>query len=110
VPASYPEETFYTKIGAMKDPHSEKYRHNPNNYVDHWLFTHTDSIKGRTLVVTHEFDTVCPPVATKPFTDAFNADAWEAPGFKHGFRESHVTEQQRQNYYKKLSDWISNEG
>lgn len=110
VPASYPEETLYTKIGEMKDAHSEEYRNNPDNYVDHWLFTHTDSVKGRALLVTHEFDTVCPPVATTPFAKAFRADTWEASGFQHGFKESDVGEQQLQNYYKKLTEWINNEG
>src|SRR5690606_36853639 len=76
VPASYPEETLYTRIGVMRDPHSEAYRNDPDNYTNHWLFTHTDSVKGRALVVTHEFDTVCPPVATKPFAEAFKADTW----------------------------------
>lgn len=109
VPASYPEETFYTKIGSMKDAHSEDYRNNPDNYVDHWLFTHTESVKGRALVVTHEFDTICPPVATRPFAEAFNADTWEAPGFKHGFGESEVTDEQIQNYYEKLAGWINDE-
>lgn len=109
VPASYPEETLYTKIGEMKDAHSEEYRNNPDNYVNHWLFSHTDSVKGRALVVTHEFDVVCPPVATKPFAEAFSADTWEAPDFKHGFGESNATEQQLEGYYKKLSEWINHE-
>ncbi len=106
VPASYPEETLYTKLGDMKDAHSASYRNNPDNYVDHWLFTHTDSVKGRALVITHEFDTVCPPVATKPFAAAFSADTWEAPGFKHGFGESNVTEHQIDEYYQKIADWL----
>lgn len=110
VPASYPEETLYTKLGEMKDGHSREYRHNPDSYIDHWLFTHTESVKGRALLVTHEFDTVCPPVATTPFAKAFDADTWEAPGFRHGFGESDVSEQQLQDYYKKLADWINNEG
>lgn len=109
VPASYPEETLYTKIGTMKDAHSESYRNDPKNYINHWLFTHTNSVKGRALVVTHEFDVVCPPVATTPFTKAFSADTWVAQGFKHGFSESEVSEQQIQNYYAKLSDWINRE-
>lgn len=109
VPASYPEETLYTKIGEMEDAHSEAYRNNSENYINHWLFTHTDSVKGRALVVTHEFDTICPPVATKPFAEAFDADAWEAVGFKHGFGESEVSDEQVQNYYQKLVDWINNE-
>lgn len=106
VPASYPEETLYTRIGDMKDAHSEAYRNNPDNYVDHWLFTHTDSVTGRALVVTHEFDTVCPPVATAPFAEAFHADTWEAAGFKHGFGESDVTEEQIQDYYQKIVGWL----
>ena len=110
VPASYPEETLYTKLGTMKDGHSKEYRLNPDNYIDHWLFTHTDSVQGRALLVTHEFDAVCPPVATKPFAEAFNADIWEAPGFMHGFKESDASEEQLHSYYKKLSDWINNEG
>ncbi len=109
VPASYPEETLYTKIGDIKDAHSREYRNNPQSYVDHWLFTHADSVNGRALVVTHEFDTVCPPVATKPFADAFGADTWEAPGFKHGFNESDVTEEQLKDYYQKIAEWINNE-
>ena len=109
VPASYPEETLYTKIGSMRDAHSEEYRTNPANYINHWLFTHTHSVKGRALVVTHEFDTVCPPVATTPFAKAFNADTWDAPGFKHGFTETNASEQQLKNYYQKLVDWINDE-
>ncbi len=109
VPASYPEETLYTKLGDMQDAHSEDYRNNPDNYVNHWLFTHTDSVKGRALVVTHEFDTICPPVATQPFADAFGADTWEAPGFKHGFSESDVTEEQVEDYYQKIVEWLKHE-
>lgn len=109
VPASYPEETFYTKFGEIADVHSDEYRNNPDNYKNHWLFTRADSVRGRALVITHEFDTVCPPVATKPFAEAFQADTWEAPGFKHGFHESDVTEQQIQDYYRKLSEWLNNE-
>ncbi len=109
VPASYPEETMYTKIGAMKDAHSEEYRNNPENYINHWLFTHLQSVKSRALLVTHEFDTVCPPVATKPFADAFNADTWEAPNFKHGFSETNASDEQLSGYYKKLAEWINNE-
>ena len=107
VPASYPEETLYTKIGRMKDPHSDSYRNNPDNYINHWLFTHPGSVKGKALVITHEYDTVCPPTATKPFAIAFKADTWEAPGFNHGFSESDVTKEQIYEYYKKISDWIS---
>lgn len=109
VPASYPETTLYTKIGTMQDPHSESYRNDPDNYKNHWLFSRTRAVKGRAFVITHEFDTACPPVATMPFAEAFNADTWEAPGFKHGFSESTVTQQQKEDYYKKISEWISNE-
>lgn len=109
VPASYPEETLYTRIGTMKDAHSEDYRNNPKNYINHWLFTHTDSVKGRAMLVVHELDAICPPVATKPFADAFNADTWEAPGFKHGFGESDVTDEEIEKYYQKIADWINDE-
>lgn len=109
VPAAYPEDTLYTKLGDGDDPHSDEYRNDPANYIDFWLFTHAASVKGRTLVVTHEFDTVCPPVSTKPFADAFKADTWVASGFKHGFNESDVTEQQKQDYYKKIADWLKHE-
>lgn len=109
VPAPYPEETLYTKIGDLADVHADAYRNDPKNFKDNWLFTHADSVKGRALVVTHEFDTVCPPVSTTPFAEAFKADTWVAAGFKHGFHESDVTEQQVQDYYRKLSEWLKNE-
>ncbi len=109
VPASYPEETLYTKIGSMEDAHSEEYRNDPKNYINHWLFTHTNSVTGRALLVTHEYDTVCPPVATKPFGEAFEADYWQAPSFKHGFYESDVTSAQIQDYYKKIAKWLNDE-
>ncbi len=106
VPASYPEETLFSVIGEMDNAHSRDYRVNPDNYKDHWLFDHTDSVKGRRLVVTHEFDDICPSVATTPFIEAFSADHIEAKGFKHGFGESNVSNEQKQEYYKKLADWI----
>lgn len=109
VPGAYPEESFYTKIRGIKDLHAKEYRSNPENFVNNWLFTNADNVKKRALVVTHEFDTVCPPVATTPFVNAFNADTWEAPGFIHGFGESDVSEQQLQDYYKHIADWINNE-
>jgi esterase/lipase len=105
-PASYPEETLFTVIGEMNNAHNEFYRSNPENYVDHWLFDHVSSVKGRALVITHEFDTVCPPVATSPFISAFRADHIEAKGFKHGIGESDATEEQKNEYYAEIADWI----
>ena len=106
VPATYPEESLYTVIGSMNDPHGGRYRFEPQNYTDHWLFTHTQSVKNDTFVVTHQYDDVCPPVSTQPFVDAFNAKHWEAPGFKHGFSESDATDDLLEQYYQKIADWI----
>jgi len=110
VPASYPEATFYSKYGRLKDRHSADYRNNPDSYINHYLFSNTDAVKGRALVVTHELDTVCTPVATTPFAQAFGADTWEAPGFEHGFRQSDVSEEQVQEYYEKIAEWINHAG
>lgn len=106
VPASYPEESLYSVYKTMDDRHGGDYRFTKENYIDHWLFTHTDSISGRALVITHELDDVCPPVSTMPFTKAFNADHWDAPGFKHGFGESDITEEQKTEYHQYIVDWI----
>jgi len=107
VPASYPEETFFNVIGEMEDAHSESYRNDPANYVDHWLFDHAYTIQGKVFVITHELDAICPKVATAPFIEAFNADHWEAPGFKHGLGQSEATDKQITAYYLKIADWIN---
>lgn len=107
VPAIYDQESFFTRIGDLKDLHSDEYRNNPDNFIDNWMFTHTESVLGKTLVITHELDTVCPPISTKPFAEAFKADRWVAKGFKHGFSESDVDDKMIEEYYSKVAEWLN---
>lgn len=107
VPAIYPPNVFYDKIKTFESTqHFQNYRHNTENLHEHPLLKRASEFAGKTLVVTHELDTVCPPQETGAFTKAFSAETWEAKGFKHGFGESEVTEEQKQSYYHKITEWL----
>lgn len=108
VPALYKPEYFYTKWGDAHLNIDERhlYRQADKELDKHPLLQRAVSFKGKTLVVTHELDDVCPPNSTMPFVKAFNAEHWEAKGFKHGFGESNASEQQIRAYYQKVADWL----
>ncbi len=109
VPAAYDEKYTYTPIGKIPDPHSTSYRENADNFKDlkhHWMFTGVNAVKNRKLVITHEFDTICPKVSTDAFIEAFQADTWEYPGLQHGFSNSDITEDEETAYYQKMIDWM----
>lgn len=106
VPALYPPEAFYTKWGEVGPNHYQDYRSKENLSL-HPVLTRAKGVKGKSLVVTHELDEVCPPNTTDPFISNFEAEHWVIPGFKHGFHESGATEEQMQKQYDKLSDWLN---
>jgi len=106
VPAIYPPNSFYTKWKDVGADHYLEYRTNADLSA-HPLLARAKSFKGQTLVITHELDTMCPPNNTDAFIDAFTADHWEALGFKHGLDKSDVTEEQINEYIKKITDWIN---
>ncbi len=107
VPAIYEPESFYTKWSEYDRELSHKYRHENKELDSHPLLKRARKFKGKTLVVTHELDDVCPLNSTKPFIEAFNADCWDAKGFKHGFGESDISEEEKQNYYLKIAEWLT---
>ncbi len=109
VPAAYDERSIYTPIGRLEDLHDPKYRLNPDNFSEieeNWMFSHTNAVKGRSFVIIHENDTVCPEPSTRAFAKAFDADVWVAPGLQHGFKESNLSEEDELAYYQKIVDWI----
>lgn len=110
VPALYKPHDFYTKWGEydlIETRHD--YRLNAKDLESHPLLKRAADFKGKTLVVTHELDTICPPNSTTPFIKAFQADHWVEPGLGHSFRESGVTEDEAEEYYNKIIDWLKNE-
>lgn len=108
VPALYPPHVFYDKLKTFENTnHFADFRSNSTDeLLSDPLLKRASEFTGDTLVVTHELDTVCPPNETSAFTKAFNANHWEAKGFKHGFGESEVTDEQKQKYYLRISEWL----
>lgn len=106
VPAIYRPENFYTTWGVYEAENGKKYRETAKNLTEHPLLKRASNFKGKTLVITHELDEVCPKNTTMAFIKAFGAEHWEAKGFKHGFGESDITQEQKQNYYFKVAEWI----
>jgi len=107
VPAIYKPENFYTKWNEYEVEEGRLYRATAEKLTDHPLLKRASSFKGKTFVVTHELDDVCPIYSTMAFASAFGADHWEAKGFKHGFGESDVTKELIQDYYKKVAEWLA---
>jgi uncharacterized protein len=106
VPAIYKPENFYTAWGKYEVEEGRNYRETAEKLVDHPLLKRASNFKGKTLVITHELDDVCPKNSTMAFVEAFKADHWDAKGFQHGFGQSDVTDEQLQEYYNKISDWL----
>lgn len=106
VPAIYKPENFYTTWNKYDAGDGLKYRETAEKLTNHPLLKRASGFSGKTLVVTHELDDVCPKKSTMSFVEAFNAEHFEAKGFKHGFGESDISEEQKQDYYKKISDWL----
>jgi pimeloyl-ACP methyl ester carboxylesterase len=106
VPAIYKPENFYTTWRKYEIEEGRKYRETADKLTNHPLLKRAANFKGKTLVITHELDDVCPVNSTKAFKEAFNADHWEAKGFKHGFGESNITGEQKEDYYNVVSDWL----
>lgn len=106
VSAMYEPYDMYTKWKYADREKRHDYRLNSKNLDANPCLSHYKGVKGKTFVITHELDDVCPPNSTKPFIDAFNAEHWEAPGFKHGLSKGDVTEEQETEYYQKIVDWI----
>lgn len=105
VPAIYKPSDFYTKWRDM-EIHRHDYRINTKDLDNHPLLKRASDFKGKTFVITHELDDVCPPNSTMPFVRAFNADHWEAKGLIHSFKDSIKTEEQKQEYYNKIAEWL----
>lgn len=106
VPAIYKPENFYTTWKKYETEEGRNYRETAENLTDHPLLKRASNFEGNILVVTHELDEVCPKKSTMAFVDAFNAEHFEAKGFKHSFGNSEVSEEQINDYYKKISDWL----
>ncbi len=109
VPAIYPPNVFYDKTITFKEhKHFQDFRNKTTDeLLEHPLLKRANEFKGNTLVVTHELDDICPPNETSAFTCAFNADHWEAKGFRHGFGESDISEDQKKDYYQKIVEWLN---
>jgi predicted alpha/beta-fold hydrolase len=107
VPAIYSPEAFYTK---WKDMDLQEIRHgyrtDPKNFIDHPLLKRAALYQGEPYVLTHELDEACPKPATDAIAKAFNAETWEAKGFKHGLGESTYTPVQLEEYQNKLVEWL----
>ena len=106
VPAIYKPENFYTTWGEYEIEEGRNYRETAEKLTDHPLLKRASKFSGKTLVVTHELDDVCPLNSTMAFKEAFKAEHYEAKGFKHSFGQSDVAEDQIQEYYKNISDWL----
>lgn len=108
VPAIYPPDMFYDKTKIYKEhKYFQDFRNkSTDELVGYPPLKRASAFTGKTLVITHEFDDICPANETMAFAKAFGADTWEAKGFKHGFSESDVTEEQKHDYYMKIAEWL----
>lgn len=106
VPAMYKEEDFYTKWKDYNVESGRKYRAEEPDLQNHPYLQHAKNYKNKTLVVVHELDDICPENTTTAFINAFGAKSWVAKGFRHGFSESDITEEQKQEYYRKITEWL----
>lgn len=105
VPAIFEPSNFYTKWGDYNVEKGRKYRVH-GDFNDHPLLKRASMFEGRSLVVTHELDEVCPPNSTDAFIKSFSADHIEFKGIKHGFGESNMSDEQKTEYYQNLVDWL----
>jgi len=106
VPAMYTPEDYYTPWKFTSSDERKKYRLNPENFTDHPILTNQRLFTGDTLVVTHEFDDICPKATTDAFVNSFSAESWEAPGFEHSFGRSDVSDEQIEEYQTKIAEWL----
>lgn len=107
IPANYRPETFYTKWKDIDLLELRNvYRSNPANFVKHPLLGRASNFDGEAYVLTHELDEECPKATTTPIAEAFGAEIWEAKGFLHSFSDSTVSDTQREEYQKKIAEWL----
>ena len=107
VPALYPPDVFYDKLKTFENTnHFQSYRSATPELENHPLLKRASEFSGKTLVVTHELDDICPPNETGAFTRAFNAETWEQPGFKHGLSETTPEASVLEAYYQKIAEWL----
>ncbi|MFT4532473.1 MAG: pimeloyl-ACP methyl ester carboxylesterase [Candidatus Saccharimonadales bacterium] len=108
VPGIYPWHNFYTKWSDMESVEEHRrHRQDPELVSKHPLLLEASrKFSGRTLVLTHENDDVCPKVSTDEFTKLFNANTWVANDFGHSFTSSNPTKEQGEEYQAAIADWI----
>lgn len=107
VPAIYPEDVFYTKWKDMDvDYIRGTYRHETKDLEDHSMLRRAREFRGKTLVVTHELDDICPPNVTEAFVNAFQAASFMQPKFKHSVSQSNPDPEVLQAYYLKIAEFL----
>ncbi len=109
VPAIYPPENFYTKHGDAPTDYVRKvYRTDPSNFENHPLLKRAGNFKGKTLVIRHEMDDICPKPVTDAYVKAFSADYIEQPRFSHSESQTvpSVTEEENRQYLDKIISWL----
>ncbi len=107
VPANYDPKDMYTPWRNLDQEQIRNvYRADPKNFENHPVLAAGRTFKGRTFVLTHEFDEACPKTSTDPYIHAFRAQHWEAKGFKHGLGQSTFTDEQLEEYQNKIADWL----
>ena len=108
VPAMYDPESFYTKLKHVTDTHRHDYRRNIDNFNDHWLFRNNDAFTGKTFVMAHELDELCPKVSTDAFVDGMKAKSkHEAKGFGHGTPSITDKPQETEEYFNVIAKWLN---
>jgi pimeloyl-ACP methyl ester carboxylesterase len=108
VPALYPPDYLYTKFGDVDlDYVRNIYRNDQALVAQHPLFLNQLKTKGSTLVVLHEFDEFCPKTTSDAYIKSFAADHIMARGLKHNLSANETTIEQREEYYRKIVEWMS---
>ena len=79
-----------------------------DNFNDHWLFRNNDAFTGKTFVMAHELDELCPKVSTDAFVDGMKAKSkHEAKGFGHGTPSITDKPQETEEYFNVIAKWLN---
>lgn len=105
VPAIYTPRDFYSLNKNIDRQHERRYREDQEFLDSHPLLARASKFKGRTLVVSHEFDEFVPKETTDKYTAVFGAEHYVAKGWKHHFN-TEAPAAEKLHYKNIISDWL----
>lgn len=105
-PAIYKPEDFYTlQPDIDREWTFSVFRKDTAALAKHPLLARASSFSGKTLVVIHGNDELCPVETTNAYQKAFSADTYLAEGFPHGVRS--MPQERIDKYHTAIIDWLN---